>query len=148
MLPPSPRAPPPPPPPPTGPHGASILAGLRNHEARVGTEGPPPPLQQPQQQQPQPPPQQQQQQQQHAWEGREVHQNARLIEDTDTAIEKISAEVQEMCDLFVSLGGLVEAQAQPIETIQDAAHRAAERTAAAVGELQTTVEKQGDCLVQ
>ena len=23
-----------------------------------------------------------------------------------------------MCDLFVSLGGLVEAQAQPIETIQ------------------------------
>ena len=53
-----------------------------------------------------------------------------------------------MCDLFVSLGGLVEAQAQPIETIQDAAHRAAERTAAAVGELQTTVEKQGDCLVQ
>ena len=77
-----------------------------------------------------------------------MQQNARLIADTDTAIEKISAEVQEMCDLFVSLGGLVEAQAQPIETIQDAAHRAAERTAAAVGELQTTVEKQGDCLVQ
>ena len=139
MLPPSPRVPPPPP---TGPHGASILAGLRDHEGRVGAEGPPPPPPQQQQQQ------QQQLLQQHAWEGREVHQNARLIEDTDTAIEKISAEVQEMCDLFVSLGGLVEAQAQPIETIQDAAHRAAEKTAAAVGELQTTVEKQGDCLVQ
>jgi t-SNARE complex subunit (syntaxin) len=116
------------------------LAGLRDHEGRVGAEGPPPQQQQQQQQQ--------QLLQQHAWEGREVHQNARLIEDTDTAIEKISAEVQEMCDLFVSLGGLVEAQAQPIETIQDAAHRAAEKTAAAVGELQTTVEKQGDCLVQ
>ena len=42
----------------------------------------------------------------------------------------------------------VEAQAQPIETIQDAAHRAAEKTAAAVVELQTTAEKQGECLVQ
>ena len=60
-----------------------------------------------------------------------MQQNARLIADTDTAIEKISAEVQEMCELFASLGSLVEAQAQPIETIQDAAHRAAEKTAAA-----------------
>ena len=77
-----------------------------------------------------------------------MQQNARLIADTDTAIEKISAEVQEMCDLFVSLGGLVEAQAQPIETIQDAAHRAAEKTAAAVEELQKTAKKQGECLVQ
>ena len=77
-----------------------------------------------------------------------MHQNARLIEDTDTAIEKISAEVQEMCDLFVSLGTLVDAQAQPIETIQDAAYRAAEKTRAAVEELQTTADKQGDCLVQ
>ena len=62
--------------------------------------------------------------------------------------KKISAEVQEMCELFASLGSLVEAQAQPIETIQDAAHRAAEKTAAAVVELQTTAEKQGECLVQ
>jgi len=77
-----------------------------------------------------------------------VQQNARLIADTDTAIEKISAEVQEMCDLFASLGSLVEAQAQPIETIQDAAHRAAEKTAAAVEELQKTAKKQGECLVQ
>ena len=49
------------------------------------------------------------------------------------------------CSLYYLLTYL---QAQPIETIQDAAHRAAEKTAAAVVELQTTAEKQGECLVQ
>lgn len=110
----------------------------------------------PRQAQPQPRtglgPQQEQEQvqreQQREWQARQVQQSARLIEDNETAINKISNEVQELSDLFVSLGGLVEQHAQPIETIQSAAHAAAERTKNAVVELQTTADKQADCVVQ
>ena len=57
-------------------------------------------------------------------------------------------QVQELCDLFMSLGGLVESHAQPIETIQSAAHAAAERSRTAVVELEKADHQQADCAVQ
>ena len=97
-------------------------------------------------------PQQQQQvqvqvQQQRAWEGSAVQQNATLINENNSAIEKISREVHELCELFEGIGELVEVQSRPIENIQIAAEAGVARTQMAVEELQLADKNKQDCVV-